>query len=345
MYLRPLPDNIETWEFCSNGTIHQTGTHDGYWVLPEHSVVLMHMTTSGRIDYDAWTRQLDHIPRGRRVFVDNSYDPVVMKDEDILDLLDFIASVLPGSEPVFLSSRCQHYIDPVPGIVYFPFCFLRNYAAPLDQPRQRRMGCLNRQNTPFRPWLMHNLLSQGLLDSDRDVYSVCFTSPYDDVSYADVASWLGQGPEINNIIRGYPPRMSTHDDGWPNEVRSALHPAWYTGVTIVTETEPGDLTLVSEKTLKAIVANCCWTSYMSETGYALLEEFGFQPRFFPEHAQDRDIQPILDICTVIDTEARAMEYRMEHIAQIQHNADWFDLGSGPWLDAWLPKFHNSIGVK
>lgn len=336
---RPLP---KTFEFLINGGVRLTDTHDNYWVLPIESTVLMHMTTSGRLDWDQWASQLQTIPHGRRVFVDNSYDPVRLTDSEIHQVLDFVADRVAGSHPLFLSSRASHHVNPVDRIVYFPFCFLRHYTPPLAQTRARRMGCLNRQNTPFRPWLMHLLLSQGLIDARRDVYSVCFTSPYDDVSYADVAGWLGQGPEVNEIIRGYPPRIATHPDGWSNEVRSALHPAWYTAIAIVNETEPGDLTLVSEKTLKAIVSQSCWTSYMHEDGYTLLQDFGFEPSFFPEHAQDRDCQPILDICRRLDTESVAMDYRQQHLGQIMHNYEWFGNGFGPWFDQWLPKFQKLI---
>jgi hypothetical protein len=271
-------------------------------------------------------------------------------------LLDLIKTHHPGSDPVFLSSNCDHYFAEIPGIVYFPCFFFSNFSKVPLVPRNKRIGCLNRQNTPHRPWLMHNLLSRGLLDQDRDIYSVSFASPYDLASYTDVDGWLQLPQKVNQLLHRYPPQIATNPDGFPNDVDTVDHPAWHTAITIVTETESGDRTMISEKTPKAIVANCCWTAYMGEAGYQLLEAFGFAPRFFEQHAEGTNIGPIIDICSTLDTEAVAADYRNQFLQQIDHNARWYGNSaelvdqhkilqartSSPWYSLWHLKFQKQI---
>jgi hypothetical protein len=307
------------------------------------------------VDFDSWEHQVKQLPLGYRFFIDHSYDPVKISNSDILCLLDLIKTHHPGSDPVFLSSKCDHYFAEIPGVVYFPYFFFSNFKNLPVQPRSKRIGCLNRNNTPHRPWLMHNLLSRGLLDQGRDIYSVSFASPYDLASYTDVDGWL-QHTQVNHLLRQYPPQIATNPDGFPNDVSTVDHPAWHTAVTVVTETEPGDCTMISEKTSKAIVANCCWTAYMSESGYQLLEAFGFAPRFFEQHAEGTNIDPIIDICSTLDTEAVAVDYRNQFLHQIDHNAKWYGNSAelveqhkilqsqmaSPWYSRWFPKFQQSI---
>lgn len=324
------------------GKIFVNDAPECYRILPSDSIVLMGMTLMGTIDMESWQQQLKQIPHAKWIFVDNSYDPVKLSDDGIAIVLGLIKECYPEARIFFLSSNCRHYLSPINGVVYFPYCFFNIYEPSDNRVRSRRMGCLNRNNTPHRPWLMHNLLSQGLIDQDRDVYSVCFTSPYDTTSYSDVAGWLGQSPEFNQIFRQYPPHMATHPDGAANDVFTVRHPAWHTAVTIITETEAGDLTMVTDKTIKGMISDCCWTAYMGESGYRLLEEFGFEPRFFSQHAQGTDVAPILEICRVLDTESRAMDYREQKLSQIKHNHDWYTGPYGPWFQLWNPKFQKYI---
>jgi hypothetical protein len=326
-------------------------------ILPENSAIIHSaLPKSNSVDFDSWEQQVKQLPQGHRFFIDHSYDPVKISNSDILCLLDLIKTHHPGSDPVFLSSNCDHYFAEIPGVVYFPYFFFYNFGKLIPRARSKRIGCLNRQNTPHRPWLMHNLLSQGLLDQDRDVYSVSFASPYDPASYTDVDGWLQHPQKINHLLQRYPPQIATNPDGFPNDVNSVGHPAWHTAVTIVTETESGDRTMISEKTPKAIVANCCWTAYMGESGYQLLEAFGFAPRFFEQHAEGTNIEPIMRLCSMLDTESVAADYRNQFLHQIEHNArcygDSVESGAqhkilqaraaSPWYSRWHFKFQKQI---
>ena len=326
-------------------------------ILPENSAIIHSaLPKSNSVDFDSWEQQVKQLPQGHRFFIDHSYDPVKISNSDILCLLDLIKTHHPGSDPVFLSSNCDHYFAEIPGVVYFPYFFFYNFGKLIPRARSKRIGCLNRQNTPHRPWLMHNLLSQGLLDQDRDVYSVSFASPYDPASYTDVDGWLQHPQKINHLLKQYPPQIATNPDGFPNDVNSVGHPAWHTAVTIVTETESGDRTMISEKTPKAIVANCCWTAYMGESGYQLLEAFGFAPRFFEQHAEGTNIEPIMRLCSMLDTESVAADYRNQFLHQIEHNArcygDSVESGAqhkilqaraaSPWYSRWHFKFQKQI---
>ena len=326
-------------------------------ILPENSAIIHSaLPRSNSVDFDSWEHQVKQLPKGHRFFIDHSYDPVKISNSDILCLLNLIKTHHPGSDPVFLSSNCDHYFAEIPGVVYFPYFFFSNFNNLPVRPRSKRIGCLNRNNTPHRPWLMHNLLSQGLLDQDRDIYSVSFVSPYDFSSYTDVDGWLQHTHQVNHLLRQYPPQIATNPDGFPTDVNTVDHPAWHTAVTVVTETEPGDRTMISEKTSKAIVANCCWTAYMGESGYRLLEAFGFAPRFFEQHAEGTNIDPIIHICSTLDTESVAADYRNQFLEQIDHNAKWYGKNiesdaqhkilqartASPWYSRWHFKFQKEI---
>jgi hypothetical protein len=326
-------------------------------ILPEGSAIIhTGLPHSKSVDLDSWEHQVKQLPTGHRFFIDHSYDPVKISNSNILLLLEIIKKYHPGSDPVFLSSNCNHYFAEIPGIVYFPCFFFSNFDNPTPRARNKRIGCLNRNNTPHRPWLMHNLLSRKLLDQDRDIYSVSFASPYDLNSYTDVNAWLQHTQQVNHLLRQYPPQIATNPDGFPNDVSTVDHPAWHTAVTIVTETESGDRTMISEKTPKAIVANCCWTAYMGESGYQLLEAFGFAPRFFEQHAEGTNIDPIIHICSTLDTESVAVDYRNQFLDQIDHNAKCYGKSiesdahhkilqartASPWYSRWHFKFQKEI---
>jgi len=351
-------NTLAAFDLTTTNTVAPHSAAFCFSILPENSAIIhTSLPSSAAVDTDSWKQQIKQLPRGLRFFINHSYDPVKISDADIVFLLDLIKTHHPGSDPIFLSSKCSHYFANIPGIVYFPYFFFYNFGNVTDRPRSKRIGCLNRHNTPHRLWLMHNLLSQGLLDPDKDVYSVSFTSPYDLNSYTDVDSWLLQQPQqVNHLLRQYPPQIATNPDGFPNDVNTVDHPAWHTAIAIVTETDPGDRTMLSEKTIKAMVANCCWTAYMCESGYQVLEAFGFAPRFFEQHAQGTNIDPILNICAMLDTESAAFDYRNQYLSQIKYNADWYGNNikssaqhkvvlartSAPWFNQWYPNFQQSI---
>lgn len=321
-------------------------------LLPDDCVILNNTPfIRPEISWDDFYQQLRQIQAQglsqRYVFVDCSYDPIKYSDSEIQQRINEIAEFFPANKTAFLSSLTRHYFSNLSKVIYYPFFFLPKYEEYQPRPRSHRIGCLNRQNTPHRPWLMHNLLSQGLIDDRRDVFSISFTSVYDDVSYSDVASWLGKPPEFNNILRQWPSKMATHSDNFYNDW-TTHHPAWHTAISVITETDPGTHTLITEKTIKGIMSQSCWTSYMDDSGYKLLEAFGFEPRLFADHASYTNIEPILGICRTFDTESAAMDYyhSLQHI--IQHNFHWYGGTSGstrqlgPWIDRFLPKFHSLL---
>ena len=140
-----------------------------------------------------------------------------------------------------------------------------------------------------------------------------------------------------------PSKIATHPDDFYNDW-TTHHPAWHTAIAIITETDVGDATMVTEKTMKGIMSKSCWSSYMADSGYQLLEAFGFEPRLFADHASYTDIDPILNICRTFDTESAAMDYYHSKLNVIEHNFEWYGgLGGsthkiGPWADIFLPKF-------
>jgi hypothetical protein len=95
---------------------------------------------------------------------------------------------------------------------------------------------------------------------------------------------------------------------------------------------------------------------MGESGYQLLEEFGFAPRFFEQHAEGTNIEPIMQVCSTLDTEAVAADYRNQFLQQIDHNARWYGNSaelvdqhkilqartSSPWYSLWHLKFQKQI---
>lgn len=321
-------------------------------LLPDDCLILSNTPfIRPEISWDQFYQQLKLIQSQgiaqRYVFVDCSYDPIKYSDQEIQQRIGTIAEFFPNNKTAFLSSETRHYFDDLPNIIYYPFCLLNYYEDDRPQPRSRRIGCLNRQNTPHRPWLMHNLLSQGLIDAERDVFSISFTSVYDDVSYSDIASWLGKEPSFNSILKQWPSKIATHPDNFYNDW-TTHHPAWHTAIAVITETDVGDATMVTEKTMKGIMSRSCWSSYMADSGYQLLEAFGFQPRLFAQHAEYTNIDPILDICRTFDTESAAMDYYHSKLDMIEHNFEWYGgLGGsthqiGPWAERFLPKFHSRL---
>ena len=116
---------------------------------------------------------------------------------------------------------------------------------------------------------------------------------------------------------------------------------------IITETESGDKTIICEKTAKGILSRSCFSVYMADVGYRVLEDLGFQPRFFSSHAEYNNIEPLLDIFRSFETQSQAMDYREQHIQQIDHNFEWFginhdDLTRKPWYSRYEPKLRDSL---
>jgi hypothetical protein len=86
---------------------------------------------------------------------------------------------------------------------------------------------------------------------------------------------------------------------------------------------------------------------MADVGYQVLEELGFEPRFFSEHAEYDNIDPLISLCQNIKTESQAMEYRQNYIDQIEHNYAWFGNDQStvphrPWYSRYAPKLRQAL---
>ena len=325
------------------------GLNNSHRMLPENSIVLTG-TPYTRLDRNSWgdfykNLQIlrDQSVTDTYVIVDASWDPLLISTQDCIDNLSLIKEFFPGAKVAVISSKCQHWFDAIPGLIYYPAFGAIVYNCPTHHNRSKRIGCLNRQSSPHRLWLMHSLLSEKLIDPDRDIYSMSFANPYNLTAYGNMDSFIEDKHNVNNEIKKYPPQVATHPDNFPNDY-TIKHPAWHTAIAVVTETHPGENTLISEKTAKAIISKSCFSIYMSEAGYRVLEELGFEPRFFADHASETNIEPIKQICRQFDTESVAMDYRQSQIHKINHNFEWFRKGPvlGPWYDQYKPKFQQAL---
>ena len=295
-------------------------------ILPTDSIVLLNAN-------------LNNIPKlnSRYVFIDASYDPVRLSNLEIQELINIAEHQNPQSHVVFLSSRCQDFYTDNPNILWYPVFFLGSYDQPIPSNRYKRIGCLNRRNAPHRIWLMHNLLSQQLIDHDRDIFSVSFK----DIITARrcrIGDWIDITREDSLAMKSYPDTIATIPDNFIND-HTITHPAWHTAITIVTETEVGDMALITEKTAKAIAAQCCWMLYTGQSQLDVMKSLGFELGMFEQHATGHNIDPIIDICQTLDTKENAMDHYHSQKHLIDHNSKWFKQG---WLEQYLKKLNDVL---
>lgn len=330
-----------------NGKFFAASDFLGQSILPSDSILLERTPfTNGSWPefFSACANLKNQISTPDWVFVNAAWDPVKISNQELQTRRQELQAIFSQSKVCILSARAQHFYDNISGCVYFPLFLAINYHTLESRPRSGRIGCLNRRNAAHRIWLMHNLLEQKLIDSTRDVYSVSFTCLHTG-AYFDVDGHMNT-IGINQAQHQWPNQIATHPDNFFNDY-STNHPAWHTGIAIITETEPAEFTIVCEKTGKGILSKSCFSIYMSEVGYRVLEDLGFEPRFFPEHAEGSNIQPLIDICKNIETESQALEYRQLHMDKINHNFDWFayesgNLASRPWFARYKPKLSQAL---
>ena len=136
-------------------------------ILPDNCVVLDNTPVVFRAG--SWTnahRKLqmlkDQGVTGKIVFINGTHDPITYSNRELHEQLDTIKNYFPTSKIVLLSSRVQHWFDNIPEFIYVPYPLQLGYIHHTFKPRQKRIGCLNRNNTAHRVWLMHNLLKQNL---------------------------------------------------------------------------------------------------------------------------------------------------------------------------------------
>jgi kynurenine formamidase len=257
----------------------------GQSILPNNSILLERTPFNNGVwpeFFSACVELKNQISTPDWVFVNAAWDPVKISNQELQIQRQELQAIFPQSKVCILSAHAQHFYDDIPGCVYFPQFLTINYHTLNFKPRSGRIGCLNRRNAAHRIWLMHNLLEQNLIDNARDVYSVSFTCLHTG-TYIDVDNHM-QTNGINQAQQQWPRQIATHPDNFPNDY-SIDHPAWHTGITIITETEPGEHTIICEKTGKGILSKSCFSIYMSEIGYQVLEDLGFEPIFLPKHAK------------------------------------------------------------
>jgi hypothetical protein len=319
-------------------------TNQPYRLLPDNSLILFNFAKHAGIDFNPalLLQRLKQLPVNvNYVFIDDSYDPVTLSDLRIQETIELVSQHFTNSHVIFLSSKCSHYYSDEKHILWYPFFLLTEYS-PVIQPRQQRIGCLNRRNALHRIWLMHNLLSQGLIDHDRDIFSMAFANVYDHHRLDNrIDAWLGcNNTNYSKLIAQYPDSIATIPDDFPND-HSILHPAWHTAITIVTETECGELGIITEKTAKAMAARCCWIAYTGSDCISVLSDLGFETQLFDQHATDRNIDPIVQVCRDLDTNSAAMDYYNSKLPQIEHNKQHFDHG---WQAKYVPKLKQALGL-
>lgn len=317
-------------------------------IFPEDSILINRTPfTLNYMDWDCFfsvcqkiQQQVSHV---KYVFVDATWDPMRPNNQELLQRLEEMKRIFIGANVVVLSMHAQHYYDELPGVIYVPSFATCVYPTPEFRPRAGRFGCLNRRPALHRIRLMYNALQQKLIDSDRDVFSIRFVGLYTNSAY----DFRGTGYEwMATELQHWPAEMASHPDGWPCDY-SISHPAWHTGISIITETEPGDRTIICEKTAKGILSKSCFTVYMADVGYRVLEDLGFAPRFFADHAEYDNIEPLLRLMKDFDSEAAAMDYRQQHLDQINHNYQWFgidtpDFCQRSWYSRYEPKLKAAL---
>lgn len=317
-----------------------------YRILPKNSVVLQNVLKHGNINLkpQELTQGLKTISvDAEYVFVDDSSDTVAFSDLEILFALELIKQQFGNCKPVFLSGKCSHYYSAHKNIIWYPKFLLWDYPTQ-HRPRQKRIGCLNRRNAPHRVWLMYNLLEEGIIDHDRDIFSISFVDFLDKNHTADIDGWIKKpGTNYNSMIKQYPDTIATMPDHFSSSVgidMTTEHPAWHTAITVVTETECGDLAMISEKIMKAIAAECCWIAYTGVDSIRVLNDLQFDTKLFEHHASGTDIECIRQVCKMIDTQDLAMDYRHSRRHQIQHNKQ--HLVSEEWLKHYVPKLESVL---
>ena len=315
-----------------------------YRLLPGNSLILFNFATHAGANFDPalLSQRLKQMPVNvDYVFIDASYDPVRLSDLRIQETIELVTQHFTKSHVIFLSSKCSHYFSGEKNVLWYPVWLLGEYPT-IARPRHKRIGCLNRRNALHRIWLMHNLLNQGLIDHDRDIFSMAFANIYDQHRLDNrIDAWLGLGKtDHNKLIAQYPDSIATIPDNFPND-HGILHPAWHTAITIVTETECGELGMITEKTAKALTARCCWIAYTGSDCIRVLTDLGFETQLFDQHATGRNIDPIVQACKTLDTESTAMDYYNSKLPQIEHNKQHLEHG---WLALYVPKLKQALDL-
>ena len=324
---------------------YNRGTEQNYRILPNDSLVLLNlfqevMAGATSINIDNICKKLNQLPQlsPKFIFIDVSHDSIFVSDDIILELVNTVQQHYPASRCIFLSGSAHHYYSNNKNIIWYPYFFLPTYSTD-TRIRKKRVGCLNRRNAPHRVWLMHNLLSQGLIDHDRDIFSIAFNDIWENKP-CNVNEWLSISPETQIVIAQYPERIATIDDQFKND-HTTMHSAWATALTIVTEAEVGPEAMISEKTMKAISSQCCWIAYTGQPQLDVMTDLGFDLNTFDTHATGFNIDPIVNICRTLDTESVALDYYHSKADIIAHNHAW--LAKDQWISRYLDKFNSTLG--
>lgn len=300
-------------------------------LLPDSGLVITGLNYHGASDFEYV--DVDLLKNRDIIFLDYSYDPIRLSDADLLEHRARLEEKVGRSDSVtILSGRAEHFFQQLPGIVWYPYFLLLTYTGQASDQRCKRVGCLNRRHTPHRIALMHDLIQQQLIDHERDIFSVMWqTDLYD--AHLRYPKCFFADRQLD--LDAFPEQEATVDDGFPNDY-STNHPAWNTALCIVTETEPGDRELVTEKTAKALFSKSCFMMYSGPRHMELLHQLGFQS-CFDQHAHVTHYGCILDLCKNIKTFDQAMDYRSTRLGEIQWNHEHFVNAT------WLELYKNSHG--
>ena len=315
--------------------------YQNYQILPEDSLILTGIFAEHK-NFDTTLSELDRLIKhistdAKYIFLDASADPVFFTNHELQALVELLNKYYQNKICKLLVGNCQYYLEQTAEIFWYPYWLLCKQHDHAPIKRNKRIGCLNRKNSPHRLWLMHNLLSKQLVDHDRDIYSVAFKNIYSGQSGC-INSWMPNlDPQIQNQISNYPAQIATIDDGFIND-HSLAHPAWATALAVVTETQVGEYSMITEKTCKAIASKSCWISYTGKASLDVLNTLGFSSNTFDNHATEFDIDPIIQVCQEFDTESRALDYYYSKLSIINHNYDWFR--SNSWTTVYQHKLQS-----
>lgn len=304
-----------------------------YRILPDDSLVLTDVVAEHKSLQQITTELRQVITQisthASYVFLDTSADPVYFPSQDLDLMCDIVKNHYTSSKCFMLTGNCEYYFGTNQNVFWYPYWLLSQQSDAAPILRQKRIGCLNRKNSPHRVWLMYNLLDQNLISHEIDIFSVSFNNIYSK-NPCNIRSWMPDLPaEIVKKIRNYPYEIATFDDGFPND-HSLSNPAWATAIAVITETQVGQHALITEKTCKAFASKSCGILYTGQTSLDVLTDLQFDIATFEKHATGFDINPIIKVCRDFDTESRATEYYHSKIEIINHNHDWFRSSS------WMP---------
>ena len=138
---------MKVFDFVNPNSVQQiTGPNNAYRILPDNSIVLMGTpyTIVDRCPWESYYKNLkiltDQSINDTFVFIDATWDPLLISTSECIDHLEATKEFFPGAKVAVLSSCCQHWFDNIPGVIYSPAFGAIVYDWPTFQTRSKRIG-------------------------------------------------------------------------------------------------------------------------------------------------------------------------------------------------------------